>query len=144
MTVCNVGDSRVLLGHRVLSTSQQQCYGESKEEVKVDVDEELSQEASEGTSTSLESEILVIPLTRDQTPYRRDERERVEYFGAEIRSVDGKTKADWGDSVLGDFVDIEGDPPRIWLYNKQYPGTAFTRSSGDKMAERLVSLQIPR
>lgn len=137
MTVCNVGDSRVLLGHRVPSNGEKE---ESKEEEKVDIDTELS---NEGEDSTPEGEIVPIALTRDQTPYRRDERERVEEAGAEIRSVDGKTKADWGDFVHGETVDIEGDPPRIWFYKKEYPGTAFTRSLGDKMAEEIGVNAIP-
>lgn len=139
MTVCNVGDSRVLLGHRVPSTISR-ITESSKEEEKVDIDTELSYQADD---SSREGEILAIPLTRDQTPYRRDERERVEQIGAEIRSVDGKKKADWGDFVLGETLDIEGDPPRLWFYNKDFPGTAFTRSLGDKLAEDIGVIADP-
>jgi len=28
--------------------------------------------------------------------------------------------------------DNDGDPPRLWAANASYPGTAFTRSIGDK------------
>lgn len=131
MTVCNVGDSRVLLGHRIPTMEQPE---ESKEEEKVDVETEISQ--SDGESVR-EGDILAIPLTYDQTPYRRDERERVEKFGAEIRSVDGKRRDDWGDLVHGDKINVEGDPPRLWFFNKDFPGTAFTRSLGDRMAEQI-------
>ena len=31
----------------------------------------------------------------------------------------------------------DGDPPRIWAPNAMYPGTAFTRSIGDSLAEQL-------
>jgi hypothetical protein len=30
-----------------------------------------------------------------------------------------------------------GDPPRIWSKYGEYPGTAFTRSLGDSIAEEL-------
>jgi serine/threonine protein phosphatase PrpC len=129
MTVCNVGDSRVLLGHRIPSTTRVE---ESKEEEKVDVDTEMTRGTGDRGN---EGDILPIPLTLDQTPYRRDERERVKKFGAEIRSIDGKSRDDWGDFVHGDTINVEGDPPRVWVKGKDYPGAAFTRSLGDRIAE---------
>ena len=129
MTVCNVGDSRVVLGHRVPQSAKTE---ESKEEEKVDVDTELSQ-----TENSIHGHIEAIPLTMDQTPYRRDERERVIECGAEIRSIQGKTSEDWGDFVHHNTINVAGDPPRIWFHEKEFPGCAFTRSLGDRMAEQI-------
>ena len=43
----------------------------------------------------------------------------------------------WGDLVLGEQVDLHGDPPRVWVKDEQYPGTAFTRSLGDSIAEKI-------
>lgn len=43
----------------------------------------------------------------------------------------------WGDMVLGEDVDVYGDPPRLWVEGKDYPGTAFTRSIGDECAEEI-------
>ena len=43
----------------------------------------------------------------------------------------------WGDFVLGEVVDIHGDPPRVWVEGKDYPGCAFTRSLGDYLAEDI-------
>lgn len=34
-------------------------------------------------------------------------------------------------------LDEGGDPPRIWSPFGEYPGTAFTRSMGDVIAEEL-------
>lgn len=34
-------------------------------------------------------------------------------------------------------MDEGGDPPRIWSPFGEYPGTAFTRSMGDVIAEEL-------
>jgi serine/threonine protein phosphatase PrpC len=113
MTVCNVGDSRALLGHKLENGS-----------------------------------ILPIPLTRDQTPYRRDERERVKKEGAEIKSIDqlkGREPMhdDWGDMVHGENVDIKGNPPRVWVKGNDFPGTAFTRSIGDRVAENIGVIADP-
>ena len=135
MTVCNVGDSRVLLGHRMASAKQAE-QSEEVEKFKL----ELSKKSG---GARLEGEILAIPLTKDQTPYRRDERERVSQCGAEIRSMDGKQHDDWGDFVPGDTIDEEGDPPRIFAKGKEYPGTAFTRSLGDKLAEGVGVIAVP-
>jgi cGMP-dependent protein kinase len=137
MTVCNVGDSRVLLGHQVSTFGNK---GDSIEDDKVDTETELIRN---GDSRSMPGEIIAIPLTMDQTPYRRDERERVIAYGAEIRSIEGKTNIDWGDLVHHDTINVEGDPPRIWFQNKNFPGCAFTRSLGDRIAERIGVIAEP-
>jgi hypothetical protein len=38
---------------------------------------------------------------------------------------------------LGQQIDEGGDPPRVWHPEEDYPGTAFTRSIGDALAEDL-------
>eukprot|EP00968_Pinguiococcus_pyrenoidosus_P007218 scaffold480_cov257-Pinguiococcus_pyrenoidosus.AAC.6 len=43
----------------------------------------------------------------------------------------------WGDINLGEDLDEGGDPPRVWSPFGDYPGTAFTRSIGDSLAEEL-------
>ncbi|KAL0457305.1 UNVERIFIED_CONTAM: putative protein phosphatase 2C 35 [Sesamum latifolium] len=44
----------------------------------------------------------------------------------------------WGDE------ETEGsDPPRLWVQNGMYPGTAFTRSVGDNMAEKIGVVADP-
>jgi serine/threonine protein phosphatase PrpC len=136
MTVCNVGDSRVVVGHRALSKSSRDDREEKKEEEKCEID------AEQQYSEPHKGEILAIPLTRDQTPYRKDERERIRKEGGEIKSIDqmeGREDVhdNWGDMVLGENVDIQGDPPRVWVEGANYPGTAFTRSLGDKIAEDI-------
>lgn len=80
-------------------------------------------------------------LSTDQTPYRRDERARVRKAGARVLNMDQlegiePIHDDW-DMTLGDEVDEGGDPPRIWSQDGAYPGTAFTRSFGDSIAEEL-------
>jgi hypothetical protein len=42
----------------------------------------------------------------------------------------------WGLN-LGEELDTNGDPPRVWDAQRNYPGTAFTRSIGDQIAEGL-------
>ncbi|CAL5022586.1 unnamed protein product [Urochloa decumbens] len=37
----------------------------------------------------------------------------------------------------------DGDPPRLWVQNGMYPGTAFTRSIGDSVAESIGVIADP-
>jgi serine/threonine protein phosphatase PrpC/CRP-like cAMP-binding protein len=112
ITICNVGDSRAIIGKQ--------------------------------SGRSLKA----FPLSRDQTPYRRDERARIRATGARILSLDQidglepindheDSSNNDDDLELGEELDEGGDPPRVWSPNGDYPGTAFTRSLGDAMAEDL-------
>ncbi|EGB05075.1 hypothetical protein AURANDRAFT_3791, partial [Aureococcus anophagefferens] len=94
-----------------------------------------------------QGQIAVQALSVDQTPYRRDERERVKQYGARIMTVDqveGREKLheNWG-TRLGDEIDETGDPPRVWNDTLERPGCAFTRSLGDMIAERLGVVADP-
>lgn len=88
-------------------------------------------------------------LSNDQTPYRKDERERCKLAGARIRTMDqlnSKEPVDeskWDETNLLDHIDLEGDPPRIWLQSQPIPGCAFTRSIGDSMAEKVGCFAEP-
>lgn len=89
-----------------------------------------------------EGKLVARPLSSDQTPYRKDERERVKASGARVMSMDQieglePIHENWGDVDLGVELDEGGDPPRIWSPFGEYPGTAFTRSMGDVIAEEL-------
>jgi len=146
VTISNVGDSRAVLGHRVSSSSSDgsKSSKEEDEEEKTEIDAEKKDDGiGETLSFSVRSRsLLAIPLSRDQTPYRRDERERIKKAGASVMSIDqmeGREEKheNWGDIVLGKDVDVAGDPPRVWLKGKDYPGTAFTRSIGDYLAEEI-------
>ncbi len=91
--------------------------------------------------------LKAIPLTQDQTPYRKDERERCKKRGARIMNMDQLDGLEpyhenWGLN-LGEQCDEEGDPPRIWHATKKFPGTAFTRSIGDRLAEPLGVYSVP-
>ncbi|EOD31040.1 hypothetical protein EMIHUDRAFT_63658, partial [Emiliania huxleyi CCMP1516] len=68
--------------------------------------------------------LMAFSLSVDQTPYRRDERERVKASGAVVMSCDQE-------------IDNGGDPPRVWAEGKSFPGCAFTRSIGDSFAEAI-------
>ena len=147
MVVCNVGDSRAVLGHWVSDDDDREVNGNAEEEKT-----EIGSDAllPEGSIPSRQAKLfptsggkmLAVPLSRDQTPYRQDERERVKEAGGAVMSLDqmeGKEEMHehWGDMVLGEDLDIHGDPPRIWIPGQNYPGTAFTRSLGDRLAKEV-------
>ena len=96
-------------------------------------------------STDNDGKMKVSALSSDHTPYRKDERFRVMKYGARILSLgqlqSGATSktsfASLGGLNLGEDIDEGGDPPRVWAKDGEYPGTAFTRSFGDSMAEEL-------
>jgi serine/threonine protein phosphatase PrpC len=126
LTVCNVGDSRAVMGHRV--------SGSEEEEEKTEIGHE--------PVSSQARKLVAVPLSRDQTPFRADERERVKKAGADVMTVEQMNgykprKEDWDDVNLGQEIDENGDPPRVWVKGKDYPGCAFTRSLGDLTADRI-------
>lgn len=89
-------------------------------------------------------DIVAVDLSIDQTPFRPDELERVKLCGARVLTLDqieGLKNPDvqcW-DTEEGD----DGDPPRLWVPNGMYPGTAFTRSMGDSIAETIGVVANP-
>lgn len=90
------------------------------------------------------NDIVAVDLSMDQTPFRSDELERVKLCGARVLTLDqieGLKNPDvqcWG-TEEGD----DGDPPRLWVPNGMYPGTAFTRSIGDSVAETIGVVANP-
>ncbi|CAN6904809.1 unnamed protein product [Brassica oleracea] len=66
-----------------------------------------------------DGDLVAVDFSIDQTPVRADELER------------------------GTEEDDDGDPltPRLWFPNVMYPGTAFTRSIGDSIAETIGALK---
>lgn len=129
ITVSNVGDSRTIIGRQASEV--------------------------ENGSSSTGGALKAFALSRDQTPYRRDERVRIRRTGGRILSLDqieglepiredekerdelALKNGGGEDIILGEEIDESGDPPRVWSPNGDYPGTAFTRSIGDAIAEEL-------
>ncbi|CAB9506024.1 2C and cyclic nucleotide-binding/kinase domain-containing protein [Seminavis robusta] len=179
VSVSNVGDSRVVLGHRVKSNpdnsisvncrmaemASASANTNANEEEKYDMDDEISYKSGRlavgqpvitpgGSFQTRQlppppgTRVIAMPLSRDQTPYRKDERERVEARGACIMTTDqmqGKEAVhnDWGDMVFGEMLDIEGDSPRVWIKGGDSPGCAFTRSLGDSYSEPIGIIAEP-
>jgi CRP-like cAMP-binding protein/serine/threonine protein phosphatase PrpC len=97
--------------------------------------------SEEDTGRKKSVKLIARPLSIDQTPFRKDERERVKKSGARVMTMDQldglePIHENWGLN-LGEEIDDSGDPPRIWAQDGDYPGTAFTRSIGDSVSERL-------
>ncbi|XP_044486752.1 probable protein phosphatase 2C 35 [Mangifera indica] len=88
--------------------------------------------------------IVAESLSDDQTPFRKDECERVKLCGARVLSVDQvEGLKDPNIQTWGDEESQGSDPPRLWVQNAMYPGTAFTRSVGDSAAEMIGVVAVP-
>ncbi|KAM7260485.1 hypothetical protein ACFE04_016226 [Oxalis oulophora] len=88
--------------------------------------------------------IVAENLSNDQTPFRKDECERVKLCGARVLSVDQvEGLKDPKNQSWGDEESHGSDPPRLWVQNGMYPGTAFTRSVGDSTAEKIGVVAEP-
>lgn len=77
-------------------------------------------------------------LSVDQTPFRDDEVERVKACGARVLTLDQmEGRKDPRVKCWTVESECDGDPPRVWVKDGYYPGTAFTRSLGDSVAEKI-------
>jgi len=160
LTICNVGDSRAVLGVKLKKESVQASASADSDEEKKEISEHdvaaerRKQELVASITGMDDGGLLALPLSQDQTPYRPDERERVKACGARVMTVDQieglePVHEDWG-KRSGEDIDEVGDPPRIWRKEEDFPGTAFSRSLGDIVAKDLgvtaepemVSVQI--
>ena len=82
--------------------------------------------------------LRAVDLSHDQTPFRDDECQRVKAAGARVLTLDQlEGVKDPTEKCWGAEDEDDGDPPRVWVQNGMYPGTAFTRSIGDAVAERI-------
>jgi serine/threonine protein phosphatase PrpC len=82
--------------------------------------------------------LLAYALSVDQTPFRKDERERCKIAGATVLTMDQMEGVrSMEDDDFGNEEDDDGDPPRLWCPGEGYPGCAFTRSLGDEIAESI-------
>ncbi|XP_042475273.1 probable protein phosphatase 2C 35 [Macadamia integrifolia] len=88
--------------------------------------------------------VVAEDLSRDHTPFREDECERVKLCGARVLNV-SQLEGDMDPEIQswGDEESSGSDPPRVWLPNGMYPGTAFTRSLGDSTAEEIGVIAVP-
>jgi len=92
--------------------------------------------------------LAALPLTRDHTPFREDERDRVKKAGGRVLTVDmleglEPVHENFGQFRAGEDIDEIGDPPRVWMKDADFPGTAFTRSLGDAVGEEIGVTPTP-
>ncbi|KAL7536000.1 hypothetical protein ACHAWF_005334 [Thalassiosira exigua] len=98
-----------------------------------------------GSQKGAEGAIVASALSKDQTPFRKDERERIRQRGGRIMTEEqlmnpkrGKD-TEWegdngnGDIVLGEELDQTGQPPRVFSSHGDYPGLTTTRTIGDRV-----------
>ena len=75
---------------------------------------------------------------------RKDECARVRRAGARVLTLDQMEGLKPPNvDCWGTEEDDDGDPPRLWVPNGMFPGTAFTRSIGDAVAERIGVIAEP-
>ncbi len=146
MIVSNVGDSRAVLGFRAPADMSPSHLEFDAEEEKVEVspaeEDGVANLENFGANIFDEGKLYAVPLSSDQTPWRSDERNRILEAGGRILTSDQinglePITDEWDDVVLGEDIDTEGTIPRVWLENKDIPGTSFTRSIGDSIAESV-------
>jgi serine/threonine protein phosphatase PrpC len=88
--------------------------------------------------------VAAVPLSWDHTPFRKDEYDRVRRAGARVLTLDQvEGLKDASAPCWRTEDDDAADPPRLWLPDALYPGTAFTRSLGDAAAERIGVIADP-
>jgi serine/threonine protein phosphatase PrpC len=91
-----------------------------------------------------EKKLQAKDLSFDQTPYRADECARVRSCSARVMTLDQLEGLKDPNVQCWDAEGHDdGDPPRLWVPHGMYPGTAFTRSIGDTVAEEIGVTAVP-
>lgn len=164
--VSNVGDSRALI-LSVESDEENDLINIGKKElseslIPISISSAKTEDTSEAIPNSISTDnsenianhncnspqLVPRALSSDQTPYRKDERERIKSTGARvltIEQVDGyePIHENWDESVMNDDSEKNGNPPRVWSANHNFPGAAFTRSLGDAFAKSCGVIAAP-
>ncbi|XP_019710384.1 probable protein phosphatase 2C 35 isoform X2 [Elaeis guineensis] len=86
--------------------------------------------------------VVAEDLSSDQTPFRKDEYERVRRCGATVLSVE-QVEGFKDPAIQSWGVESAWDPPRLWLPNELEFGLAMTRSVGDSMVESIGAIAVP-
>jgi serine/threonine protein phosphatase PrpC len=90
-----------------------------------------------GSRTTTDGVITAKHLCTEHTPFRADERERIERAGGVIMTVDQRD----GIASMSEHWNKRDCPPRIWAPttddSNKFPGCGFTRSIGDSVAHSL-------
>ena len=91
--------------------------------------------------------VIAYALSVDQTPYRKDERERVKASGAQILTMamangEREINPDW-DQNLDQDIDGAEQVPLVFGLNSRAPAYPFTRTLGDSMTSHLGLIAEP-
>ena len=141
--VANVGDSRA-----IVARTRRPGTGEGPGETPPGTNSGHFRTVNLSRGSIDESGRLIAkPLSYDQTPFRKDERDRCKAAGARVLTANmlsgsKRQSEDFNEPGENEF-DKEGDPPRIWLKSRASPGTAFSRSFGDGEAESVGVCATP-
>ncbi|KAK8790840.1 hypothetical protein WA158_005471 [Blastocystis sp. Blastoise] len=81
--------------------------------------------------------IVAHPFTIDHNPNLPNERERIYASGGCIETHGQRLGITAKTDVFEYHHKCDGDPPRVWLKDRDFPGTAFTRSIGDRCAKSI-------
>jgi cGMP-dependent protein kinase 2 len=126
--VANVGDSRAVIAQKP----------KKKPNTATAVTEAGDADNIPAATKDTTSNLIALELTTDQTPFREDECDRVQRAGARVMTLDQmEGLKERGVRCWTNEADCDGDPPRLWSPTGTYPGTAFTRSIGDSVAESI-------
>jgi serine/threonine protein phosphatase PrpC len=135
--VANVGDSRAVVAQKPKKISKTKPAA-AADAPEAEEQEKQQEEALAEDTTSTDSALVALELTTDQTPFREDECDRVQRAGARVMTLDQmEGLKERGVRCWTNEADCDGDPPRLWSPTGTYPGTAFTRSIGDSVAESI-------
>lgn len=94
-----------------------------------------------------DGKLMPMALSNDQTPWRKDERDRIRSYGADVMTDtmrkagikhDADISARWNKDLGEELDDSGGHPPRVYLPESAGGGggCAYTRSLGDMAMER--------
>jgi serine/threonine protein kinase/serine/threonine protein phosphatase PrpC len=93
--------------------------------------------------------VTAVPLSSDHTLWRSDERKRVRAIGARVLNmaqIEGhEEEHDHWDHTDEHSLESEmnADGPRLWAEDGEFPGTAFSRSIGDRGSEDIGLIATP-
>ena len=133
--IANVGDSRAVLAERRPPTAATTAAASLSAATATSTAAAAAVAAVSTGSAAPPTPLAAHDLSRDQTPFRQDECQRVRQAGARVLTLDQlEGLKDASQPCWTSEADCDGDPPRLWSPNGLYPGTAFTRSIGDSGA----------
>jgi hypothetical protein len=98
----------------------------------------------EGAAPSRADEVRVIELSKDQTPFRKDERQRIHAVGGSVRRTGGRWRVD-GELLVSRCVcvclDSNPGAPSVTQVERPWHESAYFLLSGKPASERRGGLK---